>query len=160
MFTIAVRILSLLSFTVHAVIGCCAHHSHGDVHDKTCESNRECGFHQSLERHVHEVEITSSSCCHADEIATDGSDEVCTNSPEIPCDDSHTCNETICSFLAGASVSLDLDSSNHECFDSIDVNRCRLQLSTRHLNPGGGLYWRLGCKACVLSCAILQTWQI
>ncbi len=160
MFTAAVRIFTLLSFTVHAVIGCCAHHSHGAVHDETCESHRECGFHQTLERHVHDVEATSSSCSHADAVATDGSDAGYSNSPEMPCDDSHRCNEANCSFLAGSSVSLDFDSSNHECCDFIDINRSVLQLSSTHLNPGGGLYWRLGCKACVLSCAILQTWQI
>lgn len=160
LFKTAVRIVTLLSFTVHAVIGCCAHHSHGLFHDETCESNRKCGHHQTPARQAHDVEAATSSCCHPEAIALDGSDAGYPDSPEMPCNDSHQCNETICSFLAGSSVSLDFESLNDESCYLNDFNRCVLQRSLTHFKPSNGLHWKLGCRAFVFSCVILQTWQI
>ena len=112
MFVAAINILTLISFTVHAVVGCCVHHQHHPhtlaCHASQCESSSEdSGSHDSCCEVMEDAaESCAHGCCHGDWGSKNpGSDaEVFVGGEhDSPCDGKHDCEEPTCSFLVAAS---------------------------------------------------------
>ena len=99
MFEAASNLLALIAFIVHAVFGCCVHHHH-HAFEYACVAvdapKLWCHDHAS---ESHDVEAEHKDCSDKDENRS-------ADSPEVPCDGSHDCNEPSCSFIAASSNSL------------------------------------------------------
>lgn len=112
MFAVCVRWIMLLSFAVHAVLGCCVHHQHAlrILYElNTTESAVQAAV---LSSHVH-------CCCHHSRSADDAvPGPAAIPSPSDDCD----CDGTICSFLlADSSMAQPGSASRSLSLDYIDI---------------------------------------
>ncbi|TWU18165.1 hypothetical protein [Allorhodopirellula heiligendammensis] len=170
--------LTLIAFTVHAVLGCCWHHSHA-VAEQGChhlhqragldesvgccaDGSGEC--HDSAARHT----ATASHECHDDQ-GHSGETSQAAMPPSIvvcsvasgPCEhSSHQCDEASCSYVPR-------DISSHDGFLSIPVRHLMPEDGMLCLSTGNGI--RLDGAETAFApplvssqqrCAILQSWQI
>ncbi len=160
MFAAASNLLVLISFTVHAVIGCCVHHHH-HTFTTTCVAEHAaelcCHDHACKSR---EVVVQHNDCSGHDEehSTTDQND---TNSPNAPYGGSHNCNEPSCVFLSASSNSItDIRVLSSTAVSFGDSN---LLTPVACLSLAGAFRHSEEARhpaSSSLRCAIAQSWQI
>ena len=161
MFAQIIQRLTLIAFTVHAVLGCCAHHSHAQG-GECCEhvSAHRCDSHGA-----YEAEHALDDCTHEHECPEVPASGGVVQNPaacgcDLPCDHSHSCNETRCAYVIPSTTTVDFDA---------DVFFCVLDLASSNksiLGPSVCTNLRtcwpahLWHSSSAQLCADLQSWQI
>ena len=175
MFVAAINILTLISFTVHAVMGCCVHHHH-HLHTTGCHSSKSESAGENSDSHdssceVKEVaaESCAHGCCHDGSGSKNlGSDtdvfvggEHDSLFQDSPCNDSHDCDEPSCNFVvATPQTSVDIKAiSTWVVFHGSNLTASEFQAIARSCKrPWSRLSAPPVSFQC--ACALLQTWQI
>lgn len=112
MLTACLRVLMLLTFTAHAVLGCCMHHQH-----QVCCQRFSSGWSQPATH----SEIQASTCSHGCRHHGKSSSDAKTETP-APSNHSHDCDQPACSFLATNPESYACDIvDTHLTFDHVLV---------------------------------------
>ncbi len=155
--------LTLIAFTVHAVLGCCWHHSHAVAEQGCHHLHQRAGLDESVG-----CCADGSGECHDDQ-GHSGETSQAAVPPSIvvcsvasgPCEHaSHQCDEASCSYVPR-------DISSHDGFLSIPVRHLMPEDGMLCLSTGNGI--RLdGAETAIAAplvssqqrCAILQSWQI
>jgi hypothetical protein len=153
-FAAASNLLALITFSVHAVFGCCVHHHHHALEYAFVATDA-----PSLCCHDHASDSHDEESEHKD--CSEHNEHRSANSPEVPCGGSHDCNEPSCSFIAALSNSLTdirVLSSCDVCFGDTTAFAplvCFSQVKTsRYFELAGP------SASSTLRCALAQSWQI
>ena len=163
MFAVTIKLLTLITFTVHAVLGCCAHHQH-HPHSESCHASVESSTCDHSHAHPGDcgdvAESTQKGCCH------DGVNQVqiqrmSESSNGSPCDGSHDCQQPRCNYVSAPTATFDAVKafSGPFAFADKDLTVCQLTASAN----SSLLAWLssssppLGSRCC---CTFLQSWQI
>jgi len=148
-FKLIVHNLTLLTFLVHAVLGCCAHH----VHATLAQHQTDLTGHSSLSDNATPVHPCHH---HHTEHQTSHSDE-----SEHPTDDSDTCEQTTCVYVADNSgtkiqqTCSDWDDATFRVTVADNVDRC--DSFAKHVDfpaPSSASLSALRTRAA------LQSWQV
>ncbi len=103
MFSVCIKLLTLVTFAGHVIVGCCAHHAH--AHEE-CHENHESGVaivHHDGHEHVHHSHEQHG---HEDAVPTaEDSDEPASSEHEHP----ENCHEDDCKYVADRDVTLPID---------------------------------------------------
>ena len=155
-----IRRLTLIAFTVHAVLGCCAHHSHAQGSD-CC---KHVALHQSDSHGDCESEHEHDGCTEkqvCSEVLSSG--EVVESFADcgcaLPCDHSHACNETRCAYLISSTATDDFDADVFFCELDLAVSTKSL-LGTVCANLRTCWPTHVWHSSSAQLCADLQSWQI
>ncbi|WP_146526181.1 hypothetical protein [Novipirellula artificiosorum] len=171
MFAKITHILTLIAFAVHAVLGCCAHHSHAAGIDCCSSKTKQVAVDQDPHAHVHCGHTHLLTDAHdADDldgvdVATDveGTVEaVCAS--ESPCNHDDHCNGSRCSYVAESSRVLNVDASTllgelSFCGAYCVANDYTLMLS-RVIDERVESSFQTPCLSSSQYCVHLQSWQI
>lgn len=147
-FKLIVHNLTLLTFLVHAVLGCCAPH----VHATLAQHQTDLTGQSSLSDNATPVH----PCHHHTEHQTSHSDE-----SDHPTDDSDTCEQTACVYVADNSgtkiqqTCSDWDDAAFPVTVSENVDRCHS--FARHVDLSAPSSARLSA---LRTRATLQSWQV
>lgn len=168
-FTATINILTLFSFVAHAIVGCCAHHTHAADH-----GNKDTHQHSSPLAEKSGTVGTAQRCCHRHVPARSDSNEhpaeITTNvnvaaqqnsessAPEIPGHPSD-CDEGHCSFLVSKDVSaslktalaFDVAGGRYDCH-AVRISVCRSIGIDRDLPHC--------CHSAMSHCARLHCWLV
>jgi len=100
-FVVCVRLMVLLLFTAHAVLGCCVHHRH----QPSCQ-NSLASYGQPVVKFAHHAKPCAHGCRHhhAAPDARDGA-----SVPTKQHHPHHKCDQPTCTYLASSSDGLQLD---------------------------------------------------
>lgn len=158
--------LTLFVFTAHAVLGCCWHHSHAFGNDCSGQVAGYVVVEGCESSHDHPESAGTACSDHDAAISVEGNGaqayhllagrESATGC-DSPCDHSHECSETICSFVQIGSKSLDANPAAE--FAAVNV-------SAFVLKPVFAIvcgFRRVSLARYASSpqcCARLQSWQI
>ncbi len=166
MFAQFTRRLTLLVFTAHAVLGCCWHHSHAFGND--C-SGQDAGYVvvEGCESSHDHPESTGTACSdHDAAISVEGdgapADHLlagCESAMgcDSPCDHSHECSETVCSFVQIGPQPFDANPAAE--FAVVDVSAFVLKPVFAIVCDVGRVS-RARYAGSPQRCARLQSWQI
>jgi hypothetical protein len=152
-FAVSVKIFTLTTFAVHAMIGCCMHHHH-HVHAESSS-----GFTSSSDVNVNQNKH-EHSCCNHEQVPQDHDDLADDCPTEAPCDGSHDCNEPHCTFVAAPPESLDslVSTSQWTCFASEVIAQQQIIFAIKSALAGRSGFSEPLESGCA-HCAQLQSWQ-
>lgn len=161
MFVVAFKLLTLITFTVHAVLGCCAHHQH-HPRSEACHAAVDSSACDHSHAHPGDrgdvAESTHKGYCHDGVDQQQGMSE---SSSGSPCDGSHDCQELRCTYVSAPTETFDALKSFPVLVSYVgkDLTVCQFTASAdsflfawlRSSSPP------LGYRCC---CTFFQSWQI
>ncbi|TWU39854.1 hypothetical protein Q31b_31690 [Novipirellula aureliae] len=172
MFANITHILTLIAFAAHAVLGCCAHHSHAGGIDccssKTTQVARDddhspephahvCCGHVHLITNAHDVD-------GVDVLADIHSDVEAVCASESPCHHDDHCNGSRCSFVAEGSRVLNVDApilvGEFSFYGANCVANDYALLLSRVIQQRVESPLGMSCLTSSQHCVHLQSWQI
>jgi len=162
-FAVTIKLLTLITFTVHSVLGCCAHHQH-HPHSEACHAAVESPACDHSHAHPGDcgdvAESTLKGCFHdgVDQGQTRGLSE---SSNGSTCDGSHDCQEPRCNYVSAPPETYDAMKAFSILFAYVgkDLSVCQFTASANSFL----LAWLssssppLGSRCC---CTLFQSWQI
>lgn len=167
MFSSLTHLLTLFAFAVHAVLGCCAHHSHvtgggccQHVLAHPCDSHCDCDAdhdhaHEGCQ-HQHDCSDSSGDLASESSIVSHGATCCC----DLPGDHSHSCNEARCAYVVSSLVTVDFgDSGVVGYLDFASSIGCLVSPRVCTDLPSCWPVQR-GHSSSAHLCADLQSWQI
>lgn len=153
--------LTLIAFTVHAVLGCCWHHSHA-IGSECCG--------EQIAAETEDADHHNGCCCHSpeespikDSIGDGGSDaEFLVES--VCCEESHGhshhCKEAHCSFVPCNAKQLDFEHGELSITAILNGEIELARLTGQLTNRVDRIVFDEIALSSLHRCAVLQSWQI
>lgn len=161
MFTQFIQRLTLIAFAVHAVLGCCTHHSHAHG-SECCEhiSTHQSDLHAGCETpHEHDGCSHKQDCA---EISTSGGvvQNLAAYCYDLPGEHAHSCNEARCAYVIPSTMAIDFNVDVFVCV--IDFAGSAKSLLSPSVRTNLRMCWagQLWHFSSAQLCADLQSWQI
>jgi hypothetical protein len=163
-FAVVIKFLTIAAFTMHMVLGCCAHHYHR-VSVESCEASSESGHGSPIDasdaEHHTIVHVHRGGCCTHQHAAETHEAKPFNVPADAPCDDVHDCKEPRCTFVASSSQSFaSIASFSHVvlCIGTLnerDQFACSIKSNLARRWEASSRFEVSGAR-----CALFQSWQI
>ena len=167
-FSSALHFLALVSFTVHTVFGCCAHHSHADQTQCCATAEHACDHdhsQQACEDHSHANCCDHSSHSVSDEIDSQvtflcGGHQCSEHEGEHHNHAPHKCCELRCVYITAAVVSTVDLFDNDALMVAMLPTDARWHISKLYFDQNSHHLGTSDIRPVSVRCALMQSWQI